>query len=95
MYRRDMIHGDKGGDTYTVGDTDKWAKLNPDKGYDNRLAIYMTTKKGCEDCSGAKVGNVSLAFKDTTAPKMTSIKITDSLTSDTEKNTSRKMTLYL
>ena len=77
--------GDKGGDTYTVGDTDKWAKLNPDKGYDNRLAIYMTTKKGCEDCSGAKVGNVSLAFKDTTAPKMTSIKITDSLTSDTEK----------
>ena len=64
-----------GGDTYKVGGNDTWSKMNPDKGYKNREAVYLTAKKGCDKCKGAYIEKVSVAFKDTTAPYITSVNI--------------------
>lgn len=36
----------------------------------------MTARKGCENCSGAYVENVSIALKDTKAPTISKITIT-------------------
>ena len=71
--------------SWTVGDTDKWATLNPRKGYNQQLAVYMTTVKGCGSCGSAKIENVSLAFKDSTSPKIDSIRITGAKDSDEER----------
>ena len=43
----------------------------------------MTTKKGCGSCGSAKIQNVSIAFKDETAPKIKRITITSDKNSDT------------
>ena len=43
----------------------------------------MTTKKGCGSCGSAKIQNVSIAFKDETAPKIKTITITSDKNSDT------------
>lgn len=71
--------------SWTVGDTDKWATLKPWKGYNQQLAVYMTTVKGCGSCGSAKIENVSLAFKDSTSPKIDSIRITGAKDSDEER----------
>lgn len=55
-----------------VGGYSEWTKLNGSK---SRLAIYLTAKKGCDGCSGAYIEKVGLAFKDTTAPKITIIQM--------------------
>ena len=61
-----------------------WNTTNPDRGYKNRLVVYMTAKKGCDGCSGAYIENVSIALKDTKAPTISSIKITSAANSDSE-----------
>lgn len=71
-------------DYSNIGGNDYWDKMNPDRGYKNRLVIYMTAKKGCDNCSGAYIENVSVALKDTSAPTISGIKITSSADSDTE-----------
>lgn len=75
-----------GGDTYTVGGNDTWSKMNPDTGYKNREAVYLTAKKGCDKCKGAYIEKVSVAFKDTTAPYITSVKISTDPDKDPASN---------
>ena len=77
-------------DKSTVGGNDDWSKMNPDKGYKNREAVYLTAKKGCDTCSGAYVENVSVALKDTVKPKITSVNIS----TDPDKNSDSNATQY-
>lgn len=77
-------------DKSTVGGNDDWSKMNPDKGYKNREAVYLTAKKGCDTCSGAYVENVSVALKDTVKPKITSVNIS----TDPDKNSASNATQY-
>ena len=67
-----------------IGGNGCWNTTNPDRGYKNRLVVYMTAKKGCDGCSGAYIENVSIALKDTKAPTISSIKITSAANSDSE-----------
>ena len=61
--------GDHNSDgSWTVGDRDTWAAFRPSLGENKRPALYVTTKKGCGSCGSAKIQNVSIAFKDETAP---------------------------
>ena len=69
--------GDHNSDgSWTVGDRDTWAAFRPSLGENKRAALYVTTKKGCGSCGSAKIQNVSIAFKDETAPKIKRITIT-------------------
>ena len=67
-----------------IGGNGCWNTTNPDRGYKNRLVVFMTAKKGCDGCSGAYIENVSIALKDTKAPTISSIKITSAANSDSE-----------
>ena len=78
------------GDYSKVGGNDDWSKMNPDKGYKNREAVYLTAKKGCDKCSGAYVEKVSVALKDTVAPKIISVNIS----TDPDKNSDSNATQY-
>ena len=81
----------KDNDDYSkVGGNDKWSEMKPDTGYKNREAVYLTAKKGCDTCSGAYVEKVSVALKDTVAPKITSVNIS----TDPEKNSASNATQY-
>lgn len=85
------LYETKDNDDYSkVGGNDKWSKMKPDTGYKNREAVYLTAKKGCDTCSGAYVEKVSVAFKDTVAPRITSVNIS----TDPDKNTSSNATQY-
>lgn len=76
--------GDHNSDgSWTVGDRDTWAAFQPSLGENKRAALYVTTKKGCGSCGSAKIQNVSIAFKDETAPKIKRITITSDKNSDT------------
>lgn len=76
FYCAHLLETDKyGGGICTVGGNDSWSTMNPDMGYKNREAVYLTAKKGCDTCSGAYIEKVSVAFKDTVAPYITSVKI--------------------
>lgn len=76
--------GDHNSDgSWTVGDRDTWAAFQPSLGENKRAALYVTTKKGCGSCGSAKIQNVSIAFKDETAPKIKRIMITSDKNSDT------------
>ena len=76
--------GDHNSDgSWTVGDRDTWAAFRPSLGENKRAALYVTTKKGCGSCGSAKIQNVSIAFKDETAPKIKRITITSDKNSDT------------
>lgn len=76
--------GDHNSDgSWTVGDRDTWAAFRPSLGQNKRAALYVTTKKGCGSCGSAKIQNVSIAFKDETAPKIKTITITSDKNSDT------------
>lgn len=77
-------------DKSTVGGNDDWSKMKPDTGCKNREAVYLTAKKGCDTCSGAYVENVSVALKDTVAPKITSVNIS----TDPDKNSASNATQY-
>lgn len=81
----------KDNDDYsTVGGNDDWSKMNPDTGYKNREAVYLTAKKGCDKCSGAYVEKVSVALKDTVKPKITSVNIS----TDPDKNSAGNAVQY-
>lgn len=69
--------------SWMVGDRDTWAAFQPWRGENRRAALYVTTKKGCGSCGSAKIQNVSVAFKDETAPKISKITITGDENSDT------------
>lgn len=85
------LYETKDNDDYSkVGGNDKWSKMKPDTGHKNREAVYLTAKKGCDTCSGAYVEKVSVAFKDTVAPRITSVNIS----TDPDKNTSSNATQY-
>lgn len=69
-----------------VGGNDDWSKMNPDKGYNNREAVYLTAKKGCDKCGGAYIEKVSVALKDTVAPKITSVNISTNPDKNSDSN---------
>lgn len=78
-----LFESNNNSDYSTIGGNDYWNTMNPDKGYKNQLAVYMTARKGCENCSGAYVENVSIALKDTKAPTISKITITSAQNTDT------------
>lgn len=87
FYCAHLLETDKyGGGICTVGGNGSWSTMKPDKGYKNREAVYLTAKKGCDTCSGAYIEKVSVAFKDTVAPYITSVKISTDPDKDPASN---------